>query len=149
MLFRSIGINVYLLIFSMVTNYRLFKGKVLPSDNVLPDSYEEAKKLLKISSVEYISYHACPNYCILYRIEYVDKEICLKCGHNSDDKSKNKGKSRIGPPFKIFRHMPLIPRIQRLFHCKELAMLQGWHASHRSELGVMRIPTYSIAMKHK
>ena len=44
--------------------------------------------------------------------------------------------------------MPIIPRIQRLFRCKELAMLQGWHASHRSELGVMRIPTDSIAMKH-
>ena len=27
-------------------------------------------------------------------------------------------------------------------------MLQGWHASHRSELGVIRIPTDSIAMKH-
>ena len=27
-------------------------------------------------------------------------------------------------------------------------MLQGLHASHKSELGVMRIPTYSIAMKH-
>ena len=27
-------------------------------------------------------------------------------------------------------------------------MLQGWHASHRSELGVMRIPIDSIAMKH-
>ena len=27
-------------------------------------------------------------------------------------------------------------------------MLQGWHAPHRSELGVMKIPTDSIAMKH-
>ena len=44
--------------------------------------------------------------------------------------------------------MPIIPRIQRLFRCKELAMLQGLHALQRSELGVMRIPTDSIAMKH-
>ena len=86
--------------------------------------------------VEYISYYACPNDCILYRGEYADKEICLKSGHGKYDKSKNKGKSH-GPPFKISRHMPIIPRIQRLFHCKELAMLQGWHASHTSELGVM------------
>ena len=60
---------------------------------------------------------------------------------------KNKGKSH-GPPFKILRHMPIIPRIQKLFHCKELAMFKGWHASHRSELGVMQIRTDSIAMKH-
>ena len=65
----------------MITNYRILKDKVLPSDNVFPDSFEEAKKLLKILGVEYISYHACPNDCILYRGEYEDKEIFPKCGH--------------------------------------------------------------------
>ena len=73
--------------------------------------------------VEYISYHAFPNDCILYRGEYADKEICSKCGHDKYDKSKIKGKSRIVPPFKILRHMHIIPRIQRLFCCKELVML--------------------------
>ena len=101
----------------MITNYRLFKGKVLPSDNVLRGSCEEAKKLLKMLGVEYISYHACPNDFILYRGEFLDKEICLKCGHDRYNKSKNKGKAH-GPPLKILRHMPIIPRIQRLFRCK-------------------------------
>ena len=78
-----ININVHLLIwFSMITNYKLFKDKVLLSDNVLPGSYEEAKKLLKMLGVEYISYHACPNDRILYIGEYVNREICLKCGHD-------------------------------------------------------------------
>ena len=67
-------INVHLLIFSMITNYRLFKDKFRPSDNVLLGSCEEAKKLLKMLGVEYISYHSCPNDCILYRGENVDKE---------------------------------------------------------------------------
>ena len=80
-----IGINVHL-IFSMITNYMLFKDKVIPSDNVLPGSYEEENKLFKTSGVEYISYHACPNDCILYRGEYADKEICLKCGKYMDCK---------------------------------------------------------------
>ena len=106
----------------MITNYRLFKDKVVPSDNVLPGSCKEEKKLLKMLGVEYISYHACPNDCILYRGEYAEKEMCPKCGHDRYDKSENKGKSRIGPPFKILRHMAIIPRIQRLFHCKELSM---------------------------
>ena len=70
----------------MITNYRLLKDKVLPSDNVLPDSYEEAKKLLKMLGVEYISYHACPDDYILYRGEYADKEIGPKCGHDRYDK---------------------------------------------------------------
>ena len=64
------------------TNYRLFKGKVLLRDNVLSDSCKEEKQLLKMLGVEYISYHACPNDCILYIGEYVDKEICMKCGHD-------------------------------------------------------------------
>ena len=82
-----IRINVNLLIYiSMITNYMLFKYKVLPSDNVLPDSCEEVKKLLKMLGVEYISYHACPNDCILYRGEYADKDMCLKCGHDRYDK---------------------------------------------------------------
>ena len=51
----------------MITNYRLFKDKVLLSDNVLLGSCEEAKNFLKMLGVEYISYHACTNDCILYR----------------------------------------------------------------------------------
>ena len=75
-----IGINVCLIL--SMTSYRLFKHKVLLSDNVLPGSYEEAKKFLKMLGVEYISYHACPNDCILYRGKYADKDICPKCGHD-------------------------------------------------------------------
>ena len=105
-------------------------------DNVFLGSYEEVKKLFKILCVEYISYHGCPNDFILYRGEYVYKEILLKFGHDRYDKLKKKGKSH-GPPFKILRHMTIIPSIQRLFRCKELAMLKGFHASHKSELGFM------------
>jgi hypothetical protein len=60
---------------------------------------------------------------------------------------KNKCKEH-GPSHKILRHMLIIPTIQMLFSCKKLAMLQGWHASHRSEPGVIRIPVYLISMKH-
>ena len=69
-----------------MTNYILFKDKVLTIDNVFPSSYQEAKKLLKMLGVDYTSYHACPNDFILYRGEYVEKERCLKCGHDGYDK---------------------------------------------------------------
>ena len=61
-----IDINVHLIFSMTITNYRLFKDKVLQSDNVLPGSCEEAKKLLKMLCVEYISYHACSSDFILY-----------------------------------------------------------------------------------
>ena len=72
--------------FILSANYGLFKYKVLPSDNVFPGSCKEEKQLLKMLGVEYISYHACINDCILYRRESADKEICLKCGHDRYDK---------------------------------------------------------------
>jgi hypothetical protein len=90
---------------------------------------------------------------------YVAKESCVpvKSGYEpvmyfsveemEKQKQKNKGKE-CSPPHKILRHMFIILRIQRLFHCKQLAMLQGWHSSHISEIRVIRIPTDSIAMKH-
>jgi hypothetical protein len=124
---------------------RIFKDKVLPSDNVFHGSCEEAKQLLKMLGVEHISYHACLNGCILYRGEYADKDICLKYGNDKYNKSNKNGKLH-GDPHNILRHMSIIQRIQILFCCKELPMLYGLHASHRSESGVMRIPTYSIAM---
>jgi hypothetical protein len=59
--------------FIFPTNCRIFKDKALPSDNVFPGSYKEAKQLLKMLGVEYISYHACLNECILYRGKYIEK----------------------------------------------------------------------------
>ena len=102
----------------------LFKYKVLMNGNVILGSCKEEKEMLKILGVEYISYHACPNDYILYRGKYANKEICPKCGNDRYRKSRNNDKPH-GPPHKILRHMPIIPRIQRIFHCKVLAMLHG------------------------
>ena len=81
---NNISINVHLTFF--MTKNRLFKDKVLLSDNALPDSYKEANKLLTMLGVEYISYHACQNDYILYRGEYSNKEICSECGHEMYEK---------------------------------------------------------------
>ena len=36
-------------------------------------------------------------------------------------------------PSKVLRHMPIIPRLQRIFRCKSLAQLMDWHAKNRSK----------------
>ena len=92
--------------FVFPTNYKLFKDKVLPNNNVFPRSCKEAKKMLKMLGFEYISYHVCPNDCILHRGEYANKEICPKCGHDRYKESNNKDKAH-GPHHKILRHMPI------------------------------------------
>ena len=57
----------------MITNYRLFKDQVLPSDNVFPGSREEAKKLLKMFGVEYISSHS-----VQMIVFYIEENIQTK-----------------------------------------------------------------------
>jgi len=57
----------------------ILKDKVLLSNNILSSSCKEAKNL-KMLGVEYIPYDACSNDYILYRGEYVGKEICLYLG---------------------------------------------------------------------
>ena len=78
--------------------------------------------MLKMLGIEYISYHVCLNDCIPYRGKYTDKEICPNYGHDKYQKSINKSRYH-GSPHNMLRHMNIIPRIQRLFRCKELAML--------------------------
>jgi hypothetical protein len=51
-------------------------------------------------------------------------------------------------PNKVLRHMPIIPRVQRMFRCKSVAQLMDWHVKNRSKYGFMRILANSKAMKH-
>jgi hypothetical protein len=50
--------------FRLLTNCRLLKDKVFPSDNVLPNNYEWVNVLLKRLGIEYISFHIYLNDCI-------------------------------------------------------------------------------------
>jgi hypothetical protein len=53
---------------------------------------------------------------------------------------KKNGKAH-GIHHKILGLTLITPKIQRIFHCKELVMLHGWHGSHKSELGVIVDPS--------
>lgn len=102
--------------FLFPTNFILFKDKVLLNNNVLPTNYVESKKMLQMLGVEYKSYHACLNDCILYRTKRGVENV----GMIGTNNKKNKHKEHV-PPYKILRHMIIIPRIQRFFRCKQLA----------------------------
>jgi hypothetical protein len=58
----------------------LFK-EILPEDNVLPKSMNEAKKIVCPLELEVQKIHACVNDCILYRGEYKDLRACPTCKH--------------------------------------------------------------------
>ena len=81
--------------------------------------------------IEYKQIHSCKNDFILYKDEYQDKVECPVC------KEKRYCTNVQGPtvPNKVLHHMPIIPRLQRMFRCKSLAQLMDWHAKNRSKDG--------------
>ena len=94
--------------------------------------------------IDYKQIHSCKNDFILYKDEYQDKVECPVC------KEKIYRIDVQGPtvPNKVFCHMPIIPRLQRMFHCKSFVQLMDWHAKNRSKDGFMHISADSKAMKH-
>jgi hypothetical protein len=100
---------------------------------VLPSTCKEACKLLDELGIEYKQIHSSKNYFILYRGEYQNKVECPVC-------KENKYRTDVqGPtvPKKVLRHMPIIPRLQRMFRCKSLAQLMDWNAKNGSKYGFM------------
>ena len=96
-------------------------------------TYKEAPQLLAHLGIEYNQIHACENDYILYRVNYKNHQevpICKHKRYRIDIQSAT-------VPNKVLRHMPIIPRLQRMFRCKLLAQLMDWHAKNRSKYGFM------------
>ena len=50
-------------------------------------------------------------------------------------------------PRKVLHHIPIIPRLQRLFRCESIAQFMDYHAHNRSGYGVLRMPADGYAFK--
>lgn len=124
--------------------YSLLKHQILPVDNELPEDRNRAKNMLRSIGMDYNTYHACPNDCILYRQEYEDVVQCPQCA-TSRYRQDVQGE-RV--PAKVLRHFPIIPRIRTMFKCKSIVKLMTWHRETRSSDGIMRVPADSPAWKH-
>ncbi|KAL6547848.1 hypothetical protein OROHE_009553 [Orobanche hederae] len=124
-------------------------------DAVLPLSFNAANNVIKDLGLDYKKIHACPNSCMLYWGENKDKEICQTCGVSRWVIQEKKGKYVNSDPEKlihkvpanVMRYFPLIPRLQRMFMCKDFSKLMTWHAVGRKEDGKLRHPADAKAWK--
>lgn len=114
---------------------------VLPSNNTIPKSIYEAKKLLKGISIEYIKYHACENDCVLFWDEHKDASQCPTCGTSRWKENSKK------VPRKVVWYFPPIPRFRRMFLSPETAHDLTWHAQGRVSDGKLRHPCDSPSWK--
>ena len=99
-----------------------FWGDVLPENNTLPRSIDEAKKVVCPLDLPYVKYHACINDCALYRDEYEDRVTCPVCGQPRYKRGNKK------VPHKVVWYFPITPRLQRYFVDPKEAKLMQWHA---------------------
>jgi hypothetical protein len=83
----------------------------------------EAQELLRALKMTYEQIHACPNCCVLFRKEYAEAKYCPKCKSSRlmEVDFGDGQKSQLDIPLTILRHLPFIPRIQRLYMTEESA----------------------------
>ena len=93
--------------------------------------------------MDYQTIYACPNDHIIYYGQHDSKTECPQClisRYRTDQVTKR-------VPRKVLRHIPIIPRLQRLFRCESIAQFMDYHACNRSEYGVLRMPTDGFAFR--
>ena len=87
---------------------------ILPKDNNLPKTYSEAVKMVRDLTTPITDYHCCINDCILFRDcvqgKYASLTKCPECG---EDRYQKDSKSKA--PRKLFKYIPLEPRIRQWF----------------------------------
>ncbi|KAF5467964.1 hypothetical protein F2P56_012164 [Juglans regia] len=96
---------------------------------LLPDSFHDARSLERGLGFTYIKIHACPNDCVLFYKENINKQECPKCKASRWLSSSTPSKRPV--PQKVVRYFPLKPRLQRLFMSKKTASSMRWHRSER------------------
>ena len=112
---------------------------ILPSDNILPDSYTEAMSIIKPYLVTPVVYDVCPKDCIIFRGKYADLSECPTCK-----------KSRYIPGTSVsvrtFTYLPVGPRLVRLFGTSNTAhLMQSHHAIDNTLFDIHDSPSWSEA----
>jgi hypothetical protein len=115
----------------------------LSSLNILPHTYQGLHAIMKDSGMDYQTIDECPNDHIIYYGQHALKTECPQCltsRYRTDEVTKR-------VPRKVLRHIPIIPRLQRLFKCESIAQFMDYHSCNRSGDGVLRMPSDASAFR--
>ena len=89
--------------------------EILPVGNNLPATYSDALRLVEPFLIQPITFHACPNDCIIFRGEYNDLEVCPICVESRYSKGDI--------PAQRYLYLPVGPRLVRIFGTSNLAQI--------------------------
>lgn len=80
--------------------------------------------MMTLVGMDYNRIDACINDCVLFRKDLSNARECPKCKEPRYKEDSMTGKV----PRKVLRHFPLVPRLQMMFGCPDLAKMQTSHA---------------------
>ena len=106
---------------SVTENFRSDKEFKLPKPDLCPSSFDNAKGLVKDFLVPIQTYDVCQNDCVVFRKSLEHSTFCPKCNLS---RFKSDGKPR-----KIFKYLPLSPRLARIYQNENLVALLQSHVS--------------------
>lgn len=121
---------------------------ILPDGESLPNSFYQAKKIITDISLQYLKIDACPSDCMLYWKDKSHLQVCPHCGVSRyQDEIGNVDCAVRKVPAKVLRYFPLMLRLQRLYSSRHTSENMVWHATKKSNDGLLRHPADSPAWK--
>ncbi|XP_068497775.1 uncharacterized protein [Phaseolus vulgaris] len=119
-----------------------------PTENCIPKTYYEAKKVVSTLGLKAIKIDCCEAGCMLYYKDDIELNECKFCGlpRYLPPKGQNKTYKRV--PIKRMFYLPIIPRLQRLYTSMESARQMRWHYENRTNDDVLRHPSDGKSWKH-
>ena len=111
-----------------------FLQQLLPLDSTLPKKRSACKAQITKLGLGYENIHTCVNGCVLFHKNNASETECPKC----KKPRYRPGLKSNSTPRKILRHFPVIPRLLRMYRCRDIAELMQWHAQNKSTDGKQR-----------
>ena len=101
----------------------------LPPSNILPCTYQDLSAIMKEIGMQYKTFHACPNGHIIYYKHHEFETECQEC-HISRYRTYQIKKKILR---KVLYYILIIPCLQQLFECKNIAQFMDYHPYNRSQ----------------
>ncbi|XP_026459565.1 uncharacterized protein LOC113360250 [Papaver somniferum] len=117
--------------------------ELLPEENTLPNKFPDVKKIIQELRMDYVTYDACVNDCILYWKDKSSLLKCLVCQEPRYVRVFNAARKLTQVAQKTLRHFPIIARMKIFYSIPWIAEAMLWNFRAQKDINVMRHPVDS------
>ena len=117
---------------------------LLPPSNILPHTYQYLSSIMKEIGIQYEGIHACLDDHVIYYNQHEFETECMEC-HISRYWTNQVTKK---VSHKVLRYIPIIPHLQGLFRCKNIAQFMNYHAMNRIQDDVIWMPANGSSFRY-